>query len=199
MNNPFLVGNRVYLRPVEPEDARILAECNNDPAVRVSFFTHTPTSLFHQANRAEEFYRAGADYIPLIICTVDEDEAIGVTAFHRVDLVSHAAIYSVCICDSGHWRKGFGGEVTRLMLHYAFDILNLHRVQLHVWSDNAAGISIYRRAGFVEEGRLREAMRHDGRYFDFLVMGILDHEWRAAGEERKTGKTDGAGGPDPTP
>ena len=65
------------------------------------------------------------------------------------------------------------------MLHYAFNILNLHRVQLHAWVGNEAGIRAYKKAGFVEEGRLREAMKHDGQWCDFLVMGVLEAEWRS--------------------
>lgn len=185
MNNPFLVGDRVYLRAIEPADAPLLAACNNDPLVRVSFFTHTPTSLALQARRAADFYTPGADYIPFAICLKDDHRAIGVTALHRVDLVSRAAVYSICIADSTQWKHGFGGEVTRMMLAYAFDILNLHRVQLHVWAENAAGIRAYEKAGFVREGCLREAMAHDGRYCDFLVMGVLEAEWRARQAEKQ--------------
>lgn len=198
MNNPFLVGKRVYLRPVEPSDAKLLADCNNDPAVRVSFFTHTPTSVHLQERRTEEFYRPGADYIPLVIVAIDEDASVGITAFHRVDLVSHAAVFSICISDETHRGKGLGGEVTRLMLQYAFDILNLHRVQLHVWAENAAGIRAYEKAGFIREGCLREAMRHDGVYYDFLVMGVLDREWRALEKARSAGKDGGEAAPKPS-
>lgn len=188
MKNPFLIGKSVYLRPVEPDDAALLAACNNDPAVRLSFFTHTPTNEFQQRRQAESLYQPGSDYIPLVICPLDDDtgRGIGITAFHRVDLVSHAAVYSIRICDPAQWGKGYGSEVTRLMLHYAFDILNLHRVQLHVWTENLRGIRAYEKAGFVREGRLREAMRHDGQYCDFYVMGILDHEWRSLAHADKT-------------
>lgn len=193
MNNPFLVGKRLYLRPVEPSDGRLLAECNNDPAVRVSFFTHTPTSIHLQSEKAADLYRPGADYLPFVICVVEDDQPIGITALHRVDLVSHAAVYSICISDSGKWGRGYAGEVTGLMLKYCFDVLNLHRVQLHVWAENSAGVHVYEKAGFVREGCLREAMRHDGKYYDFLVMGILDREWRAA---QFDSPTDGKQGPD---
>ncbi len=187
MRNPFLIGEKVYLRPVEPTDAPILAACNNDPAVRVSFFTHTPTNIYQQTRHAETLYTPGADYIPLVICPIEDStgRGIGITAFHRVDLVSHAAVYSIRICDKAQWGKGYGSEVTELMLHYAFDILNLHRVQLHVWTENERGIRAYEKAGFVREGLLREAMMHNGKYCDFYVMGILEHEWRARRAEKQ--------------
>jgi RimJ/RimL family protein N-acetyltransferase len=185
MENPFLVGERVYLRPVEPADADLLAACNNHPEVRVSFFTHTPTSRSLQARRAEEFYKPGADYIPLVVCVLEDDTPIGIAAFHRVDLVSRATVYSIIIAEPGQWRMGYGGEVTRLMLQYAFEILNLHRVQLHVWADNAPAIHVYEKAGFVKEGCLREAMCKEGKFYDFYVMGILEEEWRAQKANKK--------------
>jgi RimJ/RimL family protein N-acetyltransferase len=181
MRNPFIVGDSIYLRPVEPTDAPILAACNNDPEVRASFFTHTPTSIHQQTRQAESLYEPGSDYIPLVICPIEDatGRGIGITALHRVDLVSRAAVYSIRICDSAQWGKGYGSEVTRLMLRYAFDVLNLHRVQLHVWTENARGIRAYEKAGFVREGLLREAMMHNGVYCDFYVMAILEPEWRA--------------------
>ncbi len=180
MKNQFLVGDKIYLRPVEPEDADVVAACSNDPQVRVSFFTHTPASIARESERIRDFYKPGSDYIPLTICMKETDEAVGITAFHRVDQVSRAAVFSICISQPEFWGQGCAGEATRLMLVYAFDILNFHRVHLHVWTENTAGIRAYEKAGFKREGCLREAMRHNGKWCDFLVMGALEDEWRAA-------------------
>lgn len=179
MDNPFLVAERIYLRPLEPSDAALLAASNNDPEVRTSFFTHTPTSLEVQAERIRHLYQPGADYVPFAICFKTDEAAIGVTALHRLDLVSHAAVFSVCISDASKWGHGYATETTELMLQYAFEILNLHRLQLHVWADNTPAIRIYEKCGFRREGTLRDAMMHNGVYCDFHVMGILDSEWRA--------------------
>lgn len=178
MNNPFLTGKRLYMRPLEPDDARVLAACNNDPEVRTTFFTHTPTSIYNESQRIAGFYKPGADYIPFAICLKDDSLAIGLTAFHRVDLVSRAAVFSICLCDSAARGKGYAGDATRLMLQYGFDILNLHRIQLHVWTGNERAVRLYKECGFTQEGILREAMKHDGEYCDFYVMGILEDEWR---------------------
>lgn len=185
MNPAFLEGDRLYLRPVEPNDAPVLAACNNDPQVRESFFTHTPTSIALQQERIKTFYAPGSDYIPFTICLfkalpkAPAGTPIGITALHRVDLVSRAAVYSVCISDPGYWGMGFGADVTILMQRYAFNILNLHRIQLHVWVGNARAVKTYTECGYVLEGTLRQAMKHNGEYCDFHVMGILEPEWRA--------------------
>lgn len=179
MKPVFVEGERIFLRPVEPEDAPMVAACNNDPRVRLTFFTHTPVSVELTAARIRDYYKPGADYIPLAICPRETEQAIGVTAFHRVDLVSGAAIFSICISDPEQWGHGYAREATKLMLAYGFNVLNLHRIQLHVWTGNERAAQVYEDCGFVKEGCLREAMKHDGVYCDFWVMGILEEEWRA--------------------
>jgi RimJ/RimL family protein N-acetyltransferase len=182
--NPFLSNDRIILRALEPEDAPLLAACNNDPAVRLSFFTHTPTSIEAKRVQISSLYAPGADYLPLAICPRDEESPVGITALHRVDLVSGAAVFSICLTEATARGKGYGGEVTALMIEYAFDVLNLHRLQLHVWAGNAAGIRVYESCGFVREGVLREAMKHHGERCDFLVMGLLEPEWRQRNQRK---------------
>ncbi|MEQ8820582.1 MAG: GNAT family protein [Sumerlaeia bacterium] len=178
MKQPFLIGDGFTLRPVEPADAPIVAACNNHPDIRATFFTHTPLSEEAASARIRGYYAPGADYIPLAICDAETDAAIGITALHRVDLVSRAAVYSICIADPAHWGRGLGRSVTEMMLRYAFDILNLHRIQLHVWTGNTRAVQSYEKCGFIKEGTLREAMKHQGEWCDFYVMGVLEGEWR---------------------
>ena len=65
----------------------------------------------------------------------------------------------------------------RVIVDYAFREMGLHRIQLLVAPFNPAGIRAYEKAGFVEEGRHREAVWHDGRWYDEVCMSVLDHEW----------------------
>ncbi len=180
MEQVFIKGNNIDLRPAEPDDAALFAACNNSAEARLSFFTHTPCSLHNEERRIAEFYRSGTDYIPLVICKKNLYEGgLGVTAFHRLDYVSRAAIFSICIPETNNWGHGYGQEATRLMMEYGFEILNLNRIQLHVWEKNERAIRAYGKAGFQREGLLREAMYHNGEYCNFLVMGLLAREWRS--------------------
>jgi RimJ/RimL family protein N-acetyltransferase len=86
-------------------------------------------------------------------------------------------------CDVGIWigeadarGQGYGTEAMRLLLWYLFRQMGLHRVALLVLSDNAAAIASYRKCGFREEGRDREAVFKDGGWVDSLRMGVLEHE-----------------------
>lgn len=178
MRKPFIEGKKVFLRPVELEDAEFMAYCCvNSPDIRPTFFINFPTNTFQQQELIKGLYKENKDFVPFIICEKESGRAVGVTAFHRVDLVSRAAIYSIRIADEADWGKGFGTETTALMVEYGFEVLNLNRIQLHVSVENVGGIKAYERAGFKKEGLLRQAMYRNNRYYDFYVMGILREEY----------------------
>lgn len=73
--------------------------------------------------------------------------------------------------------KGYGGEMINWMLDWAFRRQNLHRVELGCWSYNANAVKLYRSLGFVEEGRSREAVLHDRKWWDIVHFGMLENEW----------------------
>ena len=75
--------------------------------------------------------------------------------------------------------RGYGTDAMRVIVGYGFREMGLHRIQLSVAPFNPAGIRAYEKAGFVEEGRHRESVLHDGRWYDEVLMSILDHEWAA--------------------
>ncbi len=80
--------------------------------------------------------------------------------------------------DRAYWDRGYGTDATRLILGFGFTELNLHRISLTVFDYNARAIQVYRRLGFVEEGRAREFLQRDGRRWDMIFMGLLRSEWQ---------------------
>ncbi len=81
------------------------------------------------------------------ICRQEDNFAVGQTALVRIDYVSRAAVFYIAIYDPQYWSKGYGGEATKLMLKYSFDILNLNRIQLHVCVENVKGVEAYKKVG----------------------------------------------------
>ena len=174
----FLAGDKVYLRPVQEEDAALVYFGKNNALVRETLFLFAPMTI-EQVRQEMNTWSTSKEITLFTICARDNDAAVGQTAFVRIDYVSRAAVFYIAIYDPQYWAKGFGGEATRLMVQYAFDILNLNRIQLHVCCDNTHGVQAYSRAGFVIEGTLRQAMYHHNRYCDFYVMAVLRSEYYA--------------------
>ncbi|MBU0560793.1 MAG: GNAT family N-acetyltransferase [Bacteroidetes bacterium] len=172
----FLEGERVYLRPVTEEDFELVYEGKNSAIIVESLFLFSPLTT---SQIKSELQKMTVDEHTKIftICSSDNDEAIGQTALVRIDYISRAAVFYIAIYNPEFWSKGIGGESTELMLKYAFDVLNLNRVQLHVSTKNEKGVKTYKRAGFKIEGTLRSAMYRDNDYIDFYVMGILREEY----------------------
>lgn len=115
--------------------------------------------------------------ISFAIRLTDPDTLIG---FLKVSVVSwphRIGDVSLGIGDADHRGNGYGAEALRLGVDWAFRELNLHRLQLSVFSYNERAISLYRRLGFVHEGTSRESVRRDGRWYDSLQFGLLAGEW----------------------
>lgn len=89
----------------------------------------------------------------------------------------------IAIGDPVMRGHGYGIQATALILDYAFHELNLHRVQLSVFSYNSVAIGIYEKLGFTQEGRLREALQRNGQRHDMLYYGMLRPEWQAIRHE----------------
>lgn len=75
--------------------------------------------------------------------------------------------------------QGYGSEALRWALKWAFHTANLHRVQLEAYEWNKAALHTYEKVGFTVEGKLRQAVWRDGRWWDEIVLGILVDEWKA--------------------
>jgi RimJ/RimL family protein N-acetyltransferase len=176
VHNPYLIGTNVYLRPLERDDAPTLKPWVNDPEVTRTLRMYRPMTL-----RAEEEFIdnacRGEDRMVLGIALRATDRLIGCTGLHEIDLRSRRSGFGIFLGDKGEWGKGYGTEATRLIVGHAFTTLNLHRVWLHVFAPNERGLRTYEKVGFRREGLLRQDYFREGRYWDTIVMGILQSEW----------------------
>ncbi len=89
---------------------------------------------------------------------------------------------SIAIGDAANQNQGYGSEALGLALQFAFQELNLHRVQLTVFSYNHRAIGLYEKLGFQREGIFREHLQRDGTRFDMYLYGLLRPEWLASAE-----------------
>ena len=72
-----------------------------------------------------------------------------------------------------------GTEATRLMLDYEFGMLNLHRIELDVFTINPRALYVYEKVGFIQEGVKRQNWYYDHQYYDSIVMSMLEDDYRA--------------------
>jgi RimJ/RimL family protein N-acetyltransferase len=104
-------------------------------------------------------------------------EWIGNIRLHQINQAQRVAELGIMIGEKREWGKGYATEACTLLLDYAFGRMNLNRVGIGVVSENEAGVALWKKLGFVEEGRLREAFWVDGRPCEVIRMGLLQREW----------------------
>lgn len=179
MKNPFLIGDTVYLRPLEPEDAGSMVPWMNDREVTRSLKVARPTNLADEQAFIERVTKSDKD-ISVAIMTRAGDRFIGTAALMMIQWRERQACFGISIGDKAQWGRGYGTEVTELLTAHAFQALNLNRVWLHVYDFNTAGMRAYEKAGFRREGILRQGAFVEGAYRDVHVMAVLREEWLAA-------------------
>lgn len=170
----FLVGKRLYLRPLLKSDIteRYLSWLNDAAVTR-----YIETGLFPVTKKdLEEFYKkikVSKTDIMFAIIDKEHDLHIGNIKVGGINWVHRFADLGIMIGDKAYWGKGYGEEACRLLLRYAFNRLNLNKVTLGSYSTNLAALKTYKKVGFKIEGRIKKLLSIDGKYVDHVLMGIL--------------------------
>lgn len=81
--------------------------------------------------------------------------------------------------DPKHWGQGYATEAARAVVELGFERFGLHRIWSWCIADNLGSARVLEKLGMRQEGRLRENEVFKGRWWDTLLYGILEHEWRA--------------------
>jgi RimJ/RimL family protein N-acetyltransferase len=174
-----LEGDQVVLRRHVPGNLRAFQRWYADPSVvRLTRYQEGPM----RPDEIDRFFQAralGGDSLAMAIHLRDGDRLVGTCALSQLDADNGSALYHITIGESDTWGRGYGTEATELMLRHAFEGLGLHRVALSVFAFNERAIRSYRKVGFVVEGRAREAIWREGRWWDEISMSILADDWAA--------------------
>jgi RimJ/RimL family protein N-acetyltransferase len=136
--------------------------------------------------RALEWYIEGANDFdnPEVFIYKAVDAATGGTVGHISlggisDTNRSGRITRVLVGHGSARGKGYCPAMIKAMLQIGFAELNLHRIELGVYSFNHAAIRCYRKCGFRTDGVMRDVARHGDEYWSLVEMSILEDEWRA--------------------
>jgi RimJ/RimL family protein N-acetyltransferase len=165
------------LRKPERSDVPALYRIKNDPGISAMLVGFTTGRSTADLEAWVERHRLAVDEALFVIAD-REDRAIGHVGLYKIDHRVQSAEFAIVIGDRSAWGKGLGRACSRLLIEYGFDELNLRRISLQVLETNERAISLYHSLGFVDEGRLRQAHRQQGRWIDVLLMGLLIEEYR---------------------
>lgn len=168
----------VTLAPLQPEHAAHFCRWLRDPEV-----IEYSLSLFqnlHTDEQIEAWFAAtlqDTSSRSLGIFSAETNQLIGYAGVAGLSATNQSGEYFLLIGEKAWWGKGVGTAVTRQVLAWGFTELGLNRIGLTVSEPNVGGVRAYAKAGFVLEGRLRQACCRNGRFHDKLVMAVLREEW----------------------
>lgn len=172
-------GQLVELKAVDPNNVATYTRWWQDPDFLrlLSPAAIKPINSDNERRMLERLAKGGPESVTFGVHVLTDGALIGNISLQEIEPKNRSASLGVAIGDRGYWGKGFGSEAIRLLLRYGFYELNLHRIWLKVIAYNERAIRAYRKVGFVEEGRFREAVYRDGRYWDELYMAMLRTEY----------------------
>jgi RimJ/RimL family protein N-acetyltransferase len=108
----------------------------------------------------------------------EDERLIGMARIEWIEWSHGAGGLKLAIGNANDRRQGYGSEIMRLMLRFAFEELNLYRLSAEVGEDNLAGMALLKKFGFVEEVRRRKALMRNGQPFDLIHFGLLQKEYQ---------------------
>jgi RimJ/RimL family protein N-acetyltransferase len=176
---PKICGKKCYLSPIQPEDAGLWAVWLNDPDITVPLGDEAYTTCAPDQLRLDiQDMLRRRDPVFTIVNRAD-DCPIGRCLLFNVDPVNRSAMLGIFIGEKSAWGKGFGTEAMCLLLDYAFNLLNIHSVELGVFEFNQPAIQLYKKVGFQVIGMRREARLIAGKQWGVVLMDILEDDFRA--------------------
>ncbi len=175
----FLVGRRVCLRPVEPDDLPVILQIANDPELRAMTGGVQPMSRACAEEWLSDIRRDPTRRWFAIVLRED-GRVIGEAGLLRIFHEWRGADMTVIIADKALWGKGLGTEAANLIIEHAFGSMSLHRLAIGVAAANPRAIRFWQSLGFQREGVLRDGCFCDGRFQDFIMMSLLSTDRRPA-------------------
>ncbi len=176
----MICGERVRLRAIERSDIPNFVRWFNDPEVRRYLLIYAPISAAQEEQWFDRMLeQQGKEQFVFAVDARAGDEwvHIGNVGLHRINWKDRNATLGIVLGEKAYWDQGYGTDATRTMIRFAFEELNLNRVELEVFDENARARRCYEKAGFRYEGTRRQAAFFEGAYHDSHVMSILRHEF----------------------
>jgi RimJ/RimL family protein N-acetyltransferase len=175
MKFPFITGKIVTLQGLEIEDLNYLKKwlCNS----QVTNFLEQgifPPSI---EQLSKQYETESEKNISFMVFLKNQNTPIGWGGLYEINWIKRSAELRFFIGDPKHWNLTSALESFKLLLEYAFNKLNLHKISAGANIENKNSWKIIERVGFVKEGTIRDTVYKNGRYYDAYFYSILRNEF----------------------
>lgn len=169
---PKLIWRKVYLSPLNPDDAEILTKWMNN--MEITNWTHKSPHIYwlqQSKNRLEKV--SEWDNFPFAIVRKESDEFIWTLWLYDVNFINQTAELGIMIWDPQNHNKWYGEDAINTLLSFGFNTLNLYNIYLWAKSFNKNWIACYKKCGFKEIWTRHHCEYCDGERYDLILMEVL--------------------------
>ena len=175
----FWQGEKIRVRPVTIEDWEPLYNDSMDSeGVRyLNLGINLPISKEIAKQTANELVNSlkNIDHTTFGI-EIFSGELVGVIAMHKKDFKNGTFGVGIKIFKP-YRQKGYGEDALRIILRYGFYELRFQKCNMSCIDTNGGSIRLQKKVGFVEEGRQRRMIYTNGKYYDYLLFGLMREEF----------------------
>lgn len=171
-----ITGEQLALGPMRRDLASLLLRWHNDFSAQLNVYMPRPATAEDDLAFYDRWV-ASPGSVRFLAYERATWRPVGRCSLNDIDYRNRTAEFGVLVGDPADRGKGYGTEMSRLMLDHAFFALGLHNVLLNVVEFNVAGMRAYEKAGFREIGRRRAAFLAHGRRWDDVYMECLATEF----------------------
>ena len=175
-DNKILDGERIYLRPLDKGDLKYIKKWGNDAEIlsligEVKPMTQGDVEAFFEKVQNDK----NRDWFTIVL--KENNRVIGEAGLLRMFKPWRTTDMTIIIGEKDVWGKGYGTETIHLLMEYAFKQLNFHRISIGVVDFNERAIRFWEKVGFKKEGVQRDGYFFNDKYYDFVMMSILEDEY----------------------
>lgn len=174
-----LKGNLIYLKKLDKEYIGEYLEGFNNCSLESNIFTGTQ-QVFNKSDIERHLENISVDRsrVDFLIFAKESNKIVGEVVINDIYRNNRSAGIRIIINKKEDFSKGYGSEALILALNYGFGMLNLHRIELEVFPFNQRAIHVYEKIGFKREGIKRDGAFYYNKYYDIIVMSILEEEFK---------------------
>ncbi|MBQ7217743.1 MAG: GNAT family N-acetyltransferase [Synergistaceae bacterium] len=175
-------GRKIILRAPEKHDCSMIREMFNDPEIENLVIGWSfPLSEYSQEQWFSSHYNDTNNF--RFVIEIPGGEALGIATLTNIDWKNRNAAHGIKLLSRENRGKGIGTDTVMAIMRYAFDELNLHRLDGSWFATNTPSINLYKKCGWREEGIRRSCVFKRGEYRDIVTVGILASEYRELAEK----------------
>lgn len=178
----FLKGRKVSLRPMEKTDLPNCARWINDPEIRDFVSAYWPMTAVDEEKWFENISKDRPNNLVLAIVAGD-NKHIGTMAIHNINWRDRVGTTGALIGEKEFWGKGFGTEAKILLLHHAFQTMNLHKICSQVIAYNERSVAYSKKCGYKEDGIFKQHTFRSGQYWDVVNLAVFWEDFRLVWEK----------------